>query len=160
MNKEQKLISKINHDIAEQWFIEQGLMPSKEDRICKWVLHHIDPSWKYNDIERYIQWNTEDLQPMTNREHVSFHKKGKPGKKGNEPWNKGKHYTLSDEAKHNISNSKKGEKNPRYGKPGTMLGKKMSEESKKKMSESKKDYVPWNKGKHYKLVDGKRVYYD
>jgi group I intron endonuclease len=40
-----------------------------------------------------------------------------------------------------------GEDNPMYGKPGSMLGKKWSDESRKKLSESCKGRVPWNKGK-------------
>lgn len=183
MTKEQRRISKINHDKAEQYFIEHGLMPAKENRTCKWVLHHIDPSWKYNDIERYIQWNVEDLVPMTHSEHISLHKKGVPI--GFTVWNKGLTgiggYKISEEGRKNISESKKGEKNPMYGKTGTMLGKHHSDEARKKMREAKKDFVPWNKGKkceqfagenngmfgksalkgrHWKLVDGKHVYYD
>ena len=53
--------------------------------------------------------------------------------KGHVPWNVGKHHT--EETKRKISEAKKGEKNPLYGKPGA------------------------NKGKHWKLVDGKRAYY-
>lgn len=176
MNKEQRYISAINHDKAEQYFIENGLMPSKENRTCKWVLHHIDPSWKENDLNRYIQWNVEDLAPMTHSEHISLHKKGVPTKCT--VWNKGLTgiggYKMSEEGRKNISESKKGEKNPRYGKPGTMLGKCHSDEARKKMSEAKKGKPSWNKGKkceqfagennpmygrHWKMVDGKRVYY-
>lgn len=43
---------------------------------------------------------------------------------------------LSQETKNKMSESKKGCKNPRFGKPGTMLGRKQSEESRKKMSDS------------------------
>jgi hypothetical protein len=50
--------------------------------------------------------------------------------------NKGK--ILSQETKDKMSESKKGCKNPRFGKPGTMLGRKQSEESRKKISNSQK----------------------
>ena len=39
------------------------------------ALHHIDPSWKENDIERYIQWNLEDLVIMNFAEHSRLHQK-------------------------------------------------------------------------------------
>ena len=90
---------------------------------------------------------------------------------------KGKH--RSEETKRKISESKKGQ-------PGTwkdkhlpeetrkkiseaQKGKKLSEEHRRKLSEAKKGKTPWNKGKkgvqqawnkgkHWKLVDGKQVY--
>lgn len=42
-----------------------------------YVLHHIDPSWKENDMERYIQWNIEDLEMLTLKEHNLIHEKHK-----------------------------------------------------------------------------------
>lgn len=99
--------------------------------------------------------------------------------KGRAPWNKGKH--LSDEHKRKISESNKGkhisEEQKRHhsevmkGKSAWNKGKSgyLSEESRKKMSEAKKGRrhsEEWKKrmsetisGKHWKLVDGKRVYY-
>ena len=44
------------------------------------VLHHKDPNWKTNNIDRYIQWNPEDLIVMTRAEHNSLHNKGKKRK--------------------------------------------------------------------------------
>lgn len=38
-----------------------------------WVLHHIDPSWKTNDRERYDKWYIEDLVPMTKSDHMKLH---------------------------------------------------------------------------------------
>lgn len=58
--------------------------------------------------------------------------------KGREPWNKGKSGYLSEESKKKIGEAKKGTHH--------------SEEWKKRMSET-------ISGKHWKLVDGKRVYY-
>ena len=96
------------------------------------------------------------------------------GKKGLQTaWNKGKHH--SEETKRNISESKKGRTPWNKGKSGYI-----SEESRKKMSEAKKGKTTWNKekslseetkrkmseslkglhkGMHWKLVDGKRVWY-
>lgn len=49
MTKEQERISKANHSKAVEYFKSTG----------EWFegcnLHHIDPSWQYEDIERYIQ---------------------------------------------------------------------------------------------------------
>ena len=74
--------------------------------------------------------------------------------KGNQR-HKGHHHT--DETKLRISESKKG-KSPCWNK-----GKHWSEEHRKKLSEAHKGQVAWNKGQkgllHWKLVDGKRVYY-
>lgn len=39
------------------------------------------------------------------------------------PTSTGKHWKLSDEQKQNMSESKKGDKNPRFGKPSTIKGK-------------------------------------
>ena len=96
LTKEQKRISVANHKKAAEFFkLQKG-----------WVLHHIDPSWRHNDIERYILWDPFDLVMMTSGDHQKLHHKGK----------------------------------------------KFSEEHKNKLSEA-------HKGKHWKLVDGKRVWY-
>lgn len=106
--------------------------------------------------------------------------------KGN-TWNKGR--KLSEEHKKKISESGRGRTHRNKGKPGTWLGRHHSEESKKKISEAHKGkkLTPFteehrkkiseakkgkkiseehraklsesHKGKHWKLVDGKRVYY-
>lgn len=71
--------------------------------------------------------------------------------------NKGKkHSSLSEETKTKISEKNK-------GKLGFWKGKYLSEEHRKKLSEAHKGQITWNKGQkgllHWKLVDGKRVYY-
>lgn len=78
--------------------------------------------------------------------------------------NKGK--VLSEESKKKISGTLKGRtvseetrkkmSEVRKGKPSPNKGKKMSEDQKKKMSEAHKGIL---KGKHWKLVDEKRVWY-
>jgi len=83
---------------------------------------------------------------------------------------KGKH--LSEETKRKLSEACKGERNPQYGKHPTegtkkkiseaLKGKKygpMSEEHKRKISETKRKQSEARKGRHWKIVDGKRVYY-
>lgn len=58
---------------AEDYFIEKGLMPRREDRTEQWCLHHIDPNQKENDFETYRLWRPEDLVPMTMAEHTILH---------------------------------------------------------------------------------------
>lgn len=107
------------------------------------------------DVKQRISDKLKGIQrgPMT-EEH---RRKLSESKKGKVPWSKGKH--LSDETKRKISESKKGKKGHRH-----------SEESRKKMSEAAKNrakitedtrrkLVESHKGMHWKLVDGKRVWY-
>ena len=61
MNKERE-----NHRKAALYF---NLQPGQ-------VLHHIDPSLRHNDRERYEQWNIEDLVVMERSEHIKFHQTG------------------------------------------------------------------------------------
>lgn len=73
---------------------------------------------------------------------------------------------VSEETKRKISESHKGERHPFYGKhqseeakrkiSETHKGKRRSEEARRNMSEAMKGK---HKGKHWKLVDGKRVWY-
>ena len=72
------------------------------------------------------------------REFSEEHKRRlSEARKGKEPWNKGKQH--SEETRKKISEANK-------GKTAWNKGKKGSQQA-------------WNKGKHCKLVDGKRVYY-
>ena len=94
-------------------------------------------------------------------------KKISESNKGQTPWNKGIPHT--EESKMKMSESHK-------GKTSGMKGKHHTEESRRKNSESNKGKTPWNigiskseetrrkqseamKGKHWKLIDGKRVYF-
>lgn len=101
----------------------------------------------------YFNQPAEALIFLTSSEHKKLHAKG-----ANNPLY-GKHF--SDESKAKMSASHKG-KTPWKGKhhseetkrkiAETEKGKTVSEETKRKMSEAKK-------GKHWKIVNGKRVYY-
>ena len=88
--------------------------------------------------------------------------------------NLGKHH--SEETCKKISESNKGKPSPMKGKPSPLKGRHFSEEHKRKLSESMKGKSPGNKGvpmteeqrkklskaitgKHWKLVDGKHVWY-
>ena len=194
MTKEQERISELNKQKAWDYFVSIGAIP-KDAKKYSYNLHHIDPSWRHNDVERYIQWNIPDLIPMTTSEHTKLHwkldyegrcnslkghghscseetkNKISESLKGNIPWNKGLKgaQIMSDETKMKISEANKdkvGELNGFYGKQhseewkkthsDTMKGFKHTDESKKLMSEKAKGR---HKGMHWKLVDGKRVWY-
>ena len=96
-----------------------------------------------------------------------FKKKNSDSHKGQISWAKGKH--LSEEHKRKVSDALKGRTPWNKGVP-------CSDEQKKKISETLKGNIPWSKGKHlseehkkkksesmkgkhWKLVDGKRVWY-
>lgn len=100
----------------------------------------------------YYNRPAEELIFLSKAEHRRLHnlnrsdeerKKISESCKGKVTWNKGK--KMSDEFCKKISESRKGRK-----------GKPKSEEWRRKMSESMKGK---HKGKHWKLVDGKRVWY-
>ena len=59
--------SKANHKKAVQHFKELGEF---EDGM---VLHHIDFTMIYFDLDRYVEWKPEDLLPMTKSQHVKLH---------------------------------------------------------------------------------------
>ena len=140
-------------------------------------------------LDMYYDRPPEELIFLTHFEHRSLHNKGKYvsnetrtkiskyksknpsksmlGKRHSDETkqkisvaNKGKH--PSEEARKKMSDARKGENNGMYGKHHSeetkkklseaRKGKKMSDEFRKKRSE-------YMKGKHWKLVDGKRVYY-
>lgn len=133
MTQEQRKISDINQNKARQYFKISGDF--------NLVLHHIDPSWKENDIERYIQWNPDDLVVMTRSEHAKLHMTGKKFteetcKRMSEA-HKGAKY--SEERCKMMSELVKGDKNPMYGKT-------FSEEHRKRMSEAQKGYHWYNNG--------------
>ena len=83
-------------------------------------------------------------------------------KKGNVPWSKGKKglnkgFKHSDETKQRLSESKKGAKNPMFGKhpsdetqkkrSNSLKGHKVSDETRRKLSKANKGHMPWNTGK-------------
>ena len=133
------------------------------DNTQTWDCHHRLESCftqKFlKDMGLYYDVEPEALIFLTKAEHrkidsfckrVSEAKKGKlrseeTKRKISEALKGKKH---SEETKRKISEANKGERNPNYGKKGKPL----SEEAKRKLSEA-------YKGKHWKLVDGKRVWY-
>lgn len=140
--------------------------------------HNSDGERRLVDISRkelkalgmYFDRPADELIFLTCKDHMSLHQKGK------------KHGTLSEETRKKISETKKGKKMPPLSEEHkrkiseSTKGKKhmpFSEETRKKMSESRKgkpkseeakqklseSMKGKNKGKHWKLVDGKRVWY-
>lgn len=69
--------SRLNHENAWRYFYPEGDGSPKKG----YCLHHINPEWRYFDKERYNQWNIDDLQMMTNSEHMALHQKIGFGKK-------------------------------------------------------------------------------
>ena len=63
----------------------------------------------------------------------------------------------TEESRRKMSELKKGEKNPNYGKPSWNKGKKMSEEARKKMGEAKKGKNNPNYGKHFSEEHKKKL---
>ena len=98
------------------------------------------------ETKRKISEAARNMSEETRRK-LSEAKKGKP------TWNKGKCH--SEETKRKISDAMKHHS--------------VSDEAKRKIAEARKGKTPWNKGKkgistsckgkHWKLVDGKRVWY-
>ena len=114
MTKEQKRINKANHKKAAEFFkLQKG-----------WVLHHIDPDWRHNDIERYILWDPFDLAMMTRSDHQRLHQK-----------------MMTEETKKKLSEALKGKKLSEEHKnklSESMKGHQVSEETRNKIAESKK----------------------
>ena len=63
--------ARLNHEKAWKYFYPEGEGKAKPG----YCLHHIDPDWRYNDKERYNEWNPKDLQMLTNSEHLKLHQK-------------------------------------------------------------------------------------
>ncbi len=131
----------------------------------------------------YYDRPADELIFLTSPEHTKLHMVRNHYSKGHTSWIKGKHHT--EETKQKISETKRGKK---HGSPsdetrkklseslkGKNKGKHHSEETRKRMSEThkgernplygkhhseetKKKQSTAKKGRHWKLVDGKRVW--
>ena len=136
------------------------------DKTQVWHCHHrretIFSKSDLIEIGEYYNRPACELIFLTKSEHTRLHNLGKPsGMKGKhhseESRNKmsesqkgennprfGKHH--SAESRKKISEAKKGENNPMFGKPAWNKGKQHSPEARKKMSESKKGSYFFNNG--------------
>lgn len=131
---------------------------AKADNFKGWLCHHrleLMATGGVCDVSRQdlIDWGiyydrpADELIFLTKSEHSKLHSNSKEAKrnmskvhKGKLSWNKGK--KMSEEFCSKLSKAKKGM--PHKGIP-------RSEECRRKIAEA-------HKGKHWKLVDGKRVY--
>lgn len=158
MTNEQSKISDVNREKAVKYFnLQKG-----------YVLHHINPEWKHSDIDRYIQWNPEDLIVMTISEHVKLHWTYDHDERAKKISASTKGVLKSDETRRRMSEAQKGkvyseatrkklsenvlgEKNPNYGRD-------FSEEHRRKIGEAAKGRHYYNNGKicvrEYECPDG------
>lgn len=120
--KELRNLERRNYKRARKWFEGKGLIPDDGNT---YVLHHKDDTLVYNNVDRYIEWNIDDLEVMEVHEHNRMHKLGKT------PWNKG----LTKEDHDGIR--RQGEKVAKK-----QLGGHLTEEWKKHISEARKNKYP------------------
>ena len=110
---------------------------AKADNFKGWCCHHrkgVDiPTEKLKALDMYYNRQAEELVFIKLSEHASLHQKGKP---------------KTEEHRKKLSETKKGENNPAYGKQ-YRLGKHHSEETKNKIAESHKGKPGPNKGKKF-----------
>lgn len=130
MTKEQETISIRNKRRARKALGIQGN--------SNLVLHHKDPSWRHNDVERYIQWNIEDLEIMERSAHTSLHAKGSKQPPRTEEWK------IKQREAH------KGKKNPKVSESNRKrVGWHHTDDTKERMSKSKKGHKGAALGKHW-----------
>ena len=138
--------------------------PDGEGRAKKgYVLHHIDPTWKTDNPQRYDEWNIEDLVMITNTEHQHIHHVGaqrsEETKKKISESNKGK--TRTEETRMRLSKAHLGHRQTDeskikiseslIGHVSYWKGKQLSDETKKKMSKSRLGRRWWNNGYEQKF---------
>ena len=125
------------------------------DNFVGWECHHRlethTPDGKRREVDitqkelkalrMYYHRPPEELIFLTIKEHNAFNK----GKK------------RSDETRRKLSEAKKGEKNPNYGKPAWNKGKPLSAGHKNRLSEAHKDQIPWSKGKKFSEETRKKM---
>ena len=167
--------STVSHGITRKTFkrlAELGYIENYEEAINDttqvWDCHHkmeliktgavVDsPAQDLKDWGIYYNRPANELIFLTKAEHVRLHHKGnkhtKESKKKISEAKKGKPSGMegrkhSEETKRKMSEAQKGKKHAP-----------LSEETKRKMSEAHKGKTKPYKGKHWKIIDGKRVWY-
>ena len=158
--------------------------PAKADNFKGWCCHHrlethnSDGKRRLVDIARdelkafgmYWHRPADELIFLTRKEHALLHKPNKgnhhseEARKKMSEANKGrKRGPCTEETKRKISEARKVEHLSEEWKrkiSETLKGRQLSEETRNKMSEAWKGKPKlYLKGKHWKLVDGKRVWY-
>lgn len=94
-------------------------------------------------LDTYYDRPPEELIFMTKSEHIRLHNLSEERRRHVSEALKGR--LISEEWRNKLSEANKGKRIP--------------EETRKKISETLKGRISPNKGKHWKLVDGKRVWY-
>ena len=132
MTNQQIHISRKNKAEAWKHFWPEGNGKAKPD----YVLHHINPNWIKDDIERYIQWNVDDVIMMSRADHFKLHDvpgwnkgmKMAPSKYKGMTWKEIYGEDKATEMSARLSLSQSGERNHNFGKPNWNSGKKMPHE--------------------------------
>ena len=60
------------HTAAIKHFEDIGELP-KDRKPHEYILHHIDPTMKWFDLQRYSEWRPEDLRVLSVSEHSKLH---------------------------------------------------------------------------------------
>lgn len=119
-----------NRDKARQHFIDNGVWQKFNDP----VMHHKDPSWKTEDLDRYNQWNPTDLEVMERGAHNILHHRLDPQVRVH----RGEDNGMYDVHRY-------GEDNPNYGH-------KWSDDQKQSMSEKKTGLKSYTNGESYIML--------
>lgn len=136
---------------------------AKKDNFKGWCCHHrLETHTSYGErrlvditkkeliaINMYYHRPASELILMKVDSHMRLHRSGKKCSEETKQKMSESKKMVSEETRRKISELLKGQVT-------WMKGKHHTEESKRKMSEANKDL---HKGKHWKLVDGKRVWY-
>lgn len=113
------------------------------DTTQTWECHHRLEEYFSIDMLKALGWyydvDASELIFLTTKEHLRLHKLGKKRK------------PFSEETKRKMSEAMKGNK--------SKTGQKLSSETKQKISEALKGNKS-KTGKHWKLINGKQVWYD
>ena len=139
----------------EQFFVDKYVDLNISYNICRECVDNCKGIKRSNKTRSRMSKASKNRPPITEetRKNMSIAAKNKPPmseetcKKISEA---NKKRTHSEETKNKMSDARKGEKNPNYGKRGKdmpMWGKHHSEKTKNNISKSKKGQIPWNKGK-------------
>lgn len=70
------LIAKSHTCHLSSWneLVAQGHIPLSAAGTGEWCLHHIDPTMRYFDLGKYVEWNLSDVVPMKTSFHTKVHK--------------------------------------------------------------------------------------
>lgn len=93
LTKEQQSTWRRQHRLAWLHFYPEGKGRSKRG----YALHHVNMELRYNDVDRYIQWNVDDLAMLTFKEHNLVHKKHELMRAASDEAHRGSHHYYNTE---------------------------------------------------------------